>query len=265
MTSVARLLPSIFRRRLRRLVSPASLPPPSPVLPEFHPGGDLVSIYHTRGSVAAMFLRGEGIEIGALHQPLKMPEGAAVKYVDRMTATDLRLQYAELAALPLVDVDIIDDGETLKTLPDAGQDFVVANHFLEHCQDPIRTIVNLFRVLKPGGVLLMAVPDKRWTFDSERPCTTVEHLLRDYQDGPAWSKRGHFEEWSRLVNHSTGEAAVEQEVRHLINLDYSIHFHVWGEAELQEFIGVLRRFLNFELEIFLRNGLESVFVLRKTA
>ena len=62
-------------------------------------------------------------------------------------------------------MDVIDNGETLQTLPDARQDFVVANHFLEHCQDPIGTIVNHFRVLKPGGVLFMAVPDKRWSFD----------------------------------------------------------------------------------------------------
>jgi SAM-dependent methyltransferase len=194
-----------------------------------------------------------------------MPEGVSVKYVDRMSASDLRHHYVELAELQIVDVDAIDNGETLATFPDASQDFIVANHFLEHCQDPIRTISNFFRVLKSGAVLFMAVPDKRSTFDHERPCTPVEHLLRDYVEGPAWSKRGHFEEWVRMVSRNTDEAKADAETRHLINIDYSIHFHVWDAPALIEFLTALRQFLSFELEVFLRNGPENVFVLRKTA
>lgn len=237
----------------------------SPVVPAFEPGGELASIHRAREAIAAMFLRGAGIEIGALHQPLRVPPAATVKYVDRMSAADLARQYADLAGVTLVETDIIDDGETLATIGDATQDFVIANHFLEHCQNPFRTLQNLFRVLKAGGVLYMAVPDQRFTFDADRPCTTIAHLLRDYTEGPEGSKLSHFEEWSRLVNKRTDEALVDEEVRHLVNINYSIHFHVWGAAELLEFIAALRRFVSFELEIFLRNGPESVFVLRRTA
>ena len=58
--------------------------------------------------------------------------------------------------------------------------------------------------------------------------------MRDFTEGPEWSRLQHFEEWSRLVNKRVGEAEVAEEVRRLIEMDYSIHFHVWGAAELLE-------------------------------
>ena len=232
----------------------------APLLP---PGSSPRTIHRTREAIAAAFLHGEGIEIGALHQPLVVPSTVRVKYVDRMTAPELRRQYVELAAQPLVETDIVDNGELLGTIGDGTQDFVIANHFIEHCQNPLLTVQNLLRVLKPAGVVYMAVPDKRFSFDVDRPCTTTEHLMRDFSEGPAWSKRQHFEEWSRLVNKRSDERLVEEEVAHLIDMDYSIHFHVWGAAELLELVLTLQRLFQFETELFLRNGPESILILRK--
>jgi len=229
------------------------------------PGGSPDSLHRNRESIAATFLRGDGIEIGALHQPLRVPKAARVKYVDRMTASDLRRQYPELAASPLVHIDIIDDGERLASVAAGTQDFVIANHFIEHCQNPVLTLQNLFRVLKPGGVLYLAVPDKRFTFDVDRPCTTAEHVMLDYTEGPERSRLEHFEEWSRLVNKRVGEAQIAEEVRRLIDMDYSIHFHVWGAAELLELIVAIQQVVRFEVELFLRNGMESILILRKPA
>jgi predicted SAM-dependent methyltransferase len=222
----------------------------------------LPDIHHTRKVIADAYLRGAGIEVGALHRALKVPSTARVKYVDRMSVADLRRHYAELADEPLVATDIIDDGERLTTLEDGTQDFVIANHFLEHCQNPIQTLQSHMRVLKSGGVLYLAVPDKRFTFDIDRPCTTNEHVVRDFLDGPAWSKRQHFEEWTRLVNKRTG-AEADQEVEHLLDIDYSIHFHVWNASQLLEFVAGAQRFVPFELELFLRNGFENLLILRK--
>lgn len=220
------------------------------------------SVHQTRKTIASIFLRGDGIEIGALHQPLSVPPVARVRYVDRMPVPELRRQYEELASLPLVDVDIIDNGEQLTTIGADTQDFVIANHFIEHCQNPVQTLQNLFRVLKTGGVLYCAVPDKRYTFDVDRPCTPLEHVMRDFSEGPAWSKRQHFEEWTRLVNKRTDEAEIEKEVLHLLSIDYSIHFHVWSATELLELVVAVQRMIRFELELFLRNGFENLLILR---
>ena len=87
--------------------------------------------------VARRYLGGEGIEIGALLLPLKVPRAARVRYVDRYTLAGLREHCPELAAYTLVDPDIVDDGEVLTTLTDGSQDFVIANHVSEHTQDPV--------------------------------------------------------------------------------------------------------------------------------
>jgi predicted SAM-dependent methyltransferase len=200
-------------------------------------------VVSARLRIAKRYLAGDGIEIGALHNPLPLPKAARVRYVDRLPVPELRAHYPELEQEPLVEVDIIDDGERLETIGDSTQDFVIANHFLEHTQDPIRTLLNAYRVLRPGGVLYLAVPDKRHTFDVDRPLTPVGHLLRDHEEGSEVSRRE--------------EQLMEQ--------DYSIHFHVWTQRELLELLLALReRFeLDFDVELLERIEYEVVFVLRK--
>ncbi|MBW4561958.1 MAG: class I SAM-dependent methyltransferase [Mojavia pulchra JT2-VF2] len=218
-----------------------------------------------RRKISARYLVGEGIEIGALHSPLEVPATAKVRYVDRMSVAELRKQYPELANYQLVEVDIIDDGETLGSIADCSLDFVIANHMIEHCQNPIGTIEQHLRVLKSGGILYMAVPDKRYTFDVSRPVTSLEHLIRDYTEGPQWSKLSHFEEWSRLVE-KVSEEDLSTSVQHLISIDYSIHFHVWTQVEFLEMLFYCQRtlLLPFKIELSQENASEFIIILRKT-
>ena len=218
-----------------------------------------------REFVANTFIRGEGIEIGALHMPLRVPRSAKVRYVDRLSVAELRRHYPELNDKDLVRVDIIADGERLESISDSTQDFVIANHFIEHCQNPIGAALNMLRVLKPGGVLYLAIPDKRNSFDVDRPVTTIEHVMRDHQEGPEWSKRQHFEEWTRLVNKVQDDEAAEREIAQNLLIDYSIHYHVWTQAEMLELMVALRKIVSFEVELCLKNGPEVIFILRKNA
>lgn len=216
-----------------------------------------------RDAVAATYLKGDGIEIGALHNPLKVNEKARVRYLDRMPVAELRRQYPELAAERLVDVDIVDDGEHLATVADESQDFVIANHFVEHSQNPLLAIGNMFRVLRGGGVIYLALPDKRYSFDAERPVTSLDHLLRDFREGPEWSRRGHFEEWARFVNKVERSEEREQLVNKLMAMDYSIHFHVWSQREMVDLVQYLQTVHPFEIELMLKSGEENIFILRK--
>ncbi|MDX6443615.1 MAG: hypothetical protein QOH71_689 [Blastocatellia bacterium] len=217
-----------------------------------------------RQLAAFRYLKGEGIEIGALHLPLQVPQVAKVKYVDRLSVAELRKQYEELSNLELVNPDIIADGELLETIQDSSQDFVIANHFIEHSQNPLMALTNMFRVLRDEGILYLAIPDKRYTFDVDRPVTTLDHVLTDYAKGPAWSKRDHFEEWVRLVN-KTEDSVVQDRMDELLRMDYSIHFHVWTQREMWEMLAALRSKLDvlFDIELFLKNGEECIFILRK--
>src|SRR5262249_6702520 len=100
-----------------------------------------------RRETAARCLRGPGLEVRALHAPLETPPGCRVTYVDRLPGAELREQYPELGGQELVPVDVVDDGERLEKFAAGSQDFVIANHFLEHAQDPIGTLKAHLRVL----------------------------------------------------------------------------------------------------------------------
>ena len=224
---------------------------------------DIVSEQRLRRQIASQYLSGQGIEVGALHSPLDIPDDVKVSYVDRMPVDELRKQYPELAGYDLVKVDIIDDGENLLSIADSSVDFVIANHMIEHCQNPIGAIEQHLRVLKPNGILYLAVPDMRYTFDRDRPVTSLEHLIRDYTDSPLWSVNSHFEEWSRLVE-KVPDDQVASSVAHLIDINYSIHFHVWTQMEFLELLLYCKQhYFNFEIELLQKNGVEFITILRK--
>jgi len=172
-----------------------------------------------------------------------------------LTTTELRKHYPELADQQLAPVDIVDDGEQLATIDDASQDFVIACHFLEHCVDPVGAIGNMLRVLKSKGILFLIVPDKRRTFDADRRATTLEHLLDDHKAGRAGDDRHHFIECREL----------EERVDQLMRIGYSIHRHVWTQAEVFELISALKIKcgLSFDVELFAASGNEMIFVIRK--
>jgi hypothetical protein len=96
--------------------------------------------------------------------------------------------------------------------------------------------------------------------------TPFEHLLRDFNEGPQVSRRGHFEEWARLVDR-VPEDEVPRRAEQLMQQDYSIHFHVWTQQEALELLTAVRERLDldFDIELMERIDSEVVFVLRKGA
>jgi predicted SAM-dependent methyltransferase len=236
---------------------PAKVPPPAP--------NPFKNKNELRKAVGRGYLKGRGIEIGALHKPYPTHENITVQYVDRMDVEGLRKHYPELNHLPLVPIDIVTDGEKLSAVADASQDFVIASHFLEHCEDPIGTVKTLFRVLKTGGALLLIVPDKRHTFDVNRAITTFDHLLADHKQGPEGTRESHYEEWARFVKKLDSKEAIAAYIETKMKMRYSIHFHVWDSSAFFDFIGELRTLLEntFQVDFFAQNEDEIVCVLRK--
>jgi SAM-dependent methyltransferase len=238
--------------------------PPAPLPRTWAERRGNLGFFEVRAWMAALYLEGRGLEIGALHSPLPVPPTAQVTYVDRMTVADLRAQYPELKDHALTEPDIITDGEQLTDIANDSQDFVIASHFLEHCQDPIGALASMLRVTKANGIIYLAVPDKRYTFDRRRPLTTFAHLVRDHTEGPAASREAHFEEWATLAEDENirGRSASE-----LMAIDYSIHFHVWTQAELLELFARLKTdyAFPFDVDAILKNGMELIAILRKHA
>lgn len=78
-------------------------------------------------------------------------------------------------------------------------DHIVSSHNFEHLPNPIRFLQGCQRVLKPGGVLSMAVPDGRACFDYFRPHTVTADWLEAYArnrtrpaDKDIFTSRTHF-------------------------------------------------------------------------
>lgn len=214
--------------------------------------------------IAKKYLVGQGLEIGALHKPLKIGNGARVKYVDRFDVAGLRAHYPNLHSFDFVNVDIVDDGEILGTVPSGSQDFIVANHCIEHCENPLGTIRTHLDRLKPGGFLFYTVPDRKMTFDWKRPNTPFDHLVSDDIDGAQQSREEHYREWAQLVLGKRG-SEIGEAAGNLMNGRFSIHFHSWDKANLRAFFESAREYLEkrFGILEFRSNGPEAVVILKR--
>ena len=220
------------------------------------------------------YLHGRGIEIGALHKPLKIGDRGIAKvfYVDRLPLDELRQQYPELNGLPLVTPDIIDDGGVLERIEDGTIDFIIANHLIEHLDNPLLALENWCRKLKVRGKVYLAVPDKRYTFDKDRPLTPVGHLVEDYQvTSRERNDRNyqHFVETAEIIEKRVGDDARER-VESLIAKQYSIHFHVWTFDSFTEVLLYLIDEMQIPFKILdysppQLGGDEFIFILEKTS
>lgn len=216
--------------------------------------------------LAEMFIKpGEGIEIGALHNPQLVPENVRVRYVDRMGLDDLYRHYPEFRKLPVVNPDYVDDGESLASIPDASQDFVIANSIMEHFQNPLKALVNMMRVLKPGGILFAGIPDKRYIFDKQRPVTPYAHILEEYRTGKPEIYK-HYLDWTTHLFDLKSEEEIRKKAEELMAADYSIHYHCWTQNEILEMIIGLSRDLhiNFHIKMLASiRDVETVAILEK--
>lgn len=194
-----------------------------------------------REDLARRYLRGRGLEIGALTTPLRLPPGVTARYVDRLPRDELvalegaALREAGIDPGRVVEVDYVADGSTLDGIDDDAHDFVVACHVLEHVPDPVAGLGNMVRVTRHGGTVLVVLPDGRLTFDRRRRLTSTEHVLKDHAIGPRCSEREHYLEWARDIEGLSGADAAHR-AQEFEQTDARHHFHVW---DLERFLELL--------------------------
>lgn len=205
---------------------------------------------NARASLARSYLSGEGIEIGAMHFPLPPHRRMKVKYVDNTSLEENLLRFPELRGMELVRPDYVEDGFVLTSLPDWSQDFVIANHVLEHAPNPLRVLVNWARVLRPGGSMLLSVPIAENCFDRGREATSIEHLREDYLADPHELSRrnlAHYFEWLAISEPAIlamngqrpkVEGADERRERAeaICQSNSEIHFHTFSAGSFRRFL-----------------------------
>jgi SAM-dependent methyltransferase len=114
------------------------------------------------------FCKGKGIEIGSCGK--HMVKGSIL--VDLVDDFSSEHPYK---------VDYVSDAHDLPKIEGSSLDYVCASHVLEHLTDPIKAISEWLRILKPGGILWLRIPDKRKTFDRNRERTKLSHLIDDFK------------------------------------------------------------------------------------
>lgn len=120
-----------------------------------------------------------GIEIGAsAHNPFNLPHCQNVDYTDSI---DTKFKQAELRNCgKMAKVDVVANGDKLP-FSDESLDYIVAAHVLEHFFDPIRTMEEWWRVVRPGGYILLLLPHEKRVPDESRPFTTLTELLARHE------------------------------------------------------------------------------------
>jgi len=130
-------------------------------------------------ALAHKYCLGKGLEIGgSAHNPF----GLNTLNVDCTGSMCTKFKKYEIKccgkALP---VDIVANGDDIP-LPDKSQDFIVSSHIMEHFPNPVKALIEWDRLVKPGGIIFTIIPHKERTFDKEKKCTSLEHLIEDFQN-----------------------------------------------------------------------------------
>ncbi len=231
-----------------------------------------------RMQLAKRHLRGVGLEIGAMHNPLRVPKVARVEYLDVTTREENIRKFPELKAQDLVQVDHLANGFLMDGIASTSFDFVIANHVLEHASNPVGALVQWCRVLKPGGILYCALPRIDITFDKGRELTTTQHLLDDYHfctkgNFTEMRKRNldHYKEWlSIAIPAHTGKPPpppdqLAKQVNDYADREEEIHFHTFTIASALGFLCELGKNILPEMKLIesVEARAEILLILRK--
>lgn len=134
----------------------------------------------------------------------------------------------------------IGEASELVKIESETYDFLLASHVLEHCANPIKTLREWKRVVKPDGLLLLVVPHRDGTFDHKREITSFQHLVSDYEQNITEQDTTHIDEFIQSIDLSMTEykndrATFEERTRN--NFIYrGVHHHVFNTPLLVDLV-----------------------------
>ena len=201
-----------------------------------------------RAAVAAT-LTGDVLEIGPGSVPFPAAPGARRVFVDKSVPGGRDATWPELVGTPWgppADLDLDLDADGLAPLAEASFDAVVASHVLEHLANPLAALGEFRRVLRPGGQLVLVLPDRTRTFDQGREPTPAAHVLAEHVADVTVVSDAHVREFCAAIFAQPPIHPPEVRAWHdpdrldAATLDLhrrrSIHVHCWRP---EEFVALL--------------------------
>ncbi len=116
---------------------------------------------HPERNVLFPLCLGKGIDVGCCHRKTH-PDAIGVDITPNGTAGSVGNATGKLS-----QANIVTSGDQLDMFVDGELDYLVQRHNLEHYQDIVKTLQEWKRVVKPGGILGMVIPDDEF-------CNTIQ-------------------------------------------------------------------------------------------
>lgn len=176
---------------------------------------------------------GLGLEIGPSHNPMAPKKaGYNVHVLDHATAEELKIKYTghNVNLDNIEEVDFVWRGEPLSELigREHCYDWIVASHVIEHVTDFVGFLRQCEKLLAPGGVISLVVPDKRYCFDYYRWPSNTGDTLQAYTDNcvrhPSGAVFDHFANASKMGERITWGDHDSGDIKMVHTLDEAEHY-----------------------------------------
>ena len=198
-------------------------------------------------SVLGLFADGRGLEVGGPSYFFQhsLPIYKVAASIDGANFAGTTMWEGEISAgrsfeygNRRVGRQFIAEATDLGEIADNAYDFVLSCHSLEHVANPLKAVDEWKRVVRPGGHVLLVLPNKDANFDHRRPTTTFEHLRADFASNVGEDDLTHLDEILALHDLSRDRAAGTPEqfaARSRKNVENrGLHHHIFDMALLRE-------------------------------
>lgn len=128
-------------------------------------------------------------------------------------------------------MQFVAEASDLSAIQGQSYEFLLSSNCLEHVANPIKALMEWKRVIKPGGALVLVLPNKVSNFDHKRPPTQFTHLVEDFEKDTSEHDLTHLDEILRLHDLSMDPPAGSPEQFRARSLDNfnnrTLHHHVF--------------------------------------
>lgn len=144
-----------------------------------------------------------GLEIGPGYRPtFPKAMGYHVQVIDHCPTAELIAKYEADATVPaelvrqIEPVDLVWGGGSYADLPGlrGSADYVVACHVIEHAPDLFGFLKDCADLLRAGGCLLLAIPDRSCVLDYYRPQSSLGDVLLAHLSPAAYDLKSNLDE-----------------------------------------------------------------------
>jgi 2-polyprenyl-3-methyl-5-hydroxy-6-metoxy-1,4-benzoquinol methylase len=199
-------------------------------------------------NIASSFLYGNGLEIGALHQPLAVPQNCKVEYLNVKSQESLIALFPEVKNIVKNEYVGNINNQSVYEITNNKFNFIIANHVIEHLPNPINAIKNICDALLNDGILVISIPDKRNSYDKNRALTGYYHILADYYLSTQYNSDENIIE----VLYNTNPDCFSSQDKFLIHFNSiksrNEHIHVWTSDTFEDHLHKIFKLLNLNMQ-----------------